>query len=148
MADFTRSWVYPTPLIGGSWHPRPELGYFPSGASLGDNRQGDLRAADLTSQHIERYILRRQREEASNASINRELQVLKRALAWHFSAIPQIARAPYIGLLPENNLRKGFPDDTPYLKLRNELPDYCSDVSRYRSPGLSWLTAITLHLKA
>lgn len=85
----------------------------------------DLRAADLTSQHIERYVLGRQREEASNASINRELQVLKRALALALQCDPpKIARAPYIRLLPENNVRKGFLDDAPYLKLRNELPDY------------------------
>lgn len=85
----------------------------------------DVRAADLMSHHIERYVLRRQDEEASNASINRELQVLKRALALALECgPPKIARAPYIRLLPENNVRRGFLDDGPCLKLRTELPDY------------------------
>ena len=84
-----------------------------------------LRAADLASSHIEQYILRRQREEATNATINRELQVLKRALvlATHRDP-PKVARVAYVRLLPENNVRKGFLDDGQYLKLRNELPDY------------------------
>jgi integrase len=84
-----------------------------------------IRAADFTSHHIERYILRRQREEASNATINRELQVLKRAMSLALQRDPpKIARAPYIRLLPEHNVRKGFLDDRRYLKLRSELPDY------------------------
>ena len=88
-------------------------------------RLADLRAADLASSHIDQYILRRQREEASNATINRELQILKRALVLATRRDPpKVARVPYIRLLPENNVRKGFLDDGQYLKLRNELPDY------------------------
>ena len=85
----------------------------------------DVRAADLTSQDIQRYILRRRRENASNATVNRELQVLKRALALALRCDPpKITRAPYVQLLPENNVRTGFLDDAQYLKLRNELPEY------------------------
>jgi integrase len=84
-----------------------------------------VRAADLTSQHIERYISRRQREDASNATINRELQVLKRALTVAARCDPpKIARAPYIRLFPENNVPKGFLDDAQCLRLRNELPEH------------------------
>lgn len=84
-----------------------------------------VRAADLTSHHIERYISRRQREDAGNATINRELQVLKRALTLALRCDPpKIARALHIRLLPENNVRKGFLDDAEYLRLRNELPEY------------------------
>ncbi len=85
----------------------------------------NLRAADLTSRHIELYISRRQREEAGNATINRELQVLKRALTLALRCDPpKIARILHVRLLPENNVRKGFLDDGQYLKLRNELPEY------------------------
>lgn len=88
-----------------------------------------FRAADLTSQHIEHYIVCRQREEASNATINRELQALKRALTLALRCDPpKIARAPYIRLLPENNVRKGFLDDAQYPALRNELSDYLKPI--------------------
>ena len=84
-----------------------------------------VRAADLTSRHVDQYILGRKRDEASNATINRELQVLKRALILASRCDPpKIVRAPYVRLLPENNVRKGFLDDAQYLKLRNDLPDY------------------------
>lgn len=92
-------------------------------------RLAQLRAADLTSQHVEQYVLRRLREEASNATINRELQALKRALTLALRCDPpKIARAPYIHLLHENNVRKGFLDDKQYLELRNELPDYMKPI--------------------
>lgn len=84
-----------------------------------------MRAADLASSHIEEYVLCRQREGASNATINRELQVLKRAFVLATRRDPpKVARVPCIPLLPENNVRKGFLDDGQYLKLRNELPEY------------------------
>lgn len=84
-----------------------------------------VRAADLTSRHVDQYILGRHREEAGNATVNRELQVLKRALVLATRCDPpKIVRAPYVRLLPENNIRKGFLDDAQYLRLRNELPNY------------------------
>ncbi|MGH9395676.1 MAG: tyrosine-type recombinase/integrase [Terriglobia bacterium] len=88
-----------------------------------------IRVADLTSQHIRHYIARRQRDEASNATINRELQVLKRALTLALRCDPpKIARALYIQLLPEDNVRRGFLDDAQYLILRGELPEYLKPI--------------------
>lgn len=84
-----------------------------------------LPAADFTSRHADLYILARRQKGASNATINRELQVLKRTLVLATRCDPpKIVRIPYIRLLPENNVRRGFLDDAQYLKLRNELPDY------------------------
>jgi len=84
-----------------------------------------VRAADFTSRHVDQCILARKRNEASNSTINRELQVLKRALVLATRCDPpKIVRMPYVRLLPENNVRRGFLDDAQYLRLRNELPDY------------------------
>lgn len=88
-----------------------------------------IRAADLSTQHIHRYLDERQRRAACNTTINRELQVLKRALALALECDPpKIARAPHIRLLPENNVRTGFLDDKQYIKLRDELPDYLKPI--------------------
>jgi site-specific recombinase XerD len=40
---------------------------------------GHLRVATITTADINRYIARRQEEQAANATINRELSALKRA---------------------------------------------------------------------
>ena len=85
----------------------------------------ELRVADLTTLHVRGYITQRIREEAQNATINRELQILKRALTLGAECDPpKVLRVPHIALLPERNVRTGFLDDAQYLRLRNELPDY------------------------
>lgn len=90
---------------------------------------GEIRAADFNTEHIRRYIAERQKQGACNTTINRELQVVKRALALALECDPpKITRAPYIRLLPENNVRTGFLDDKQYLKLREELPQYLKPI--------------------
>lgn len=90
---------------------------------------GGIRAADFGTEHIRRYIGNRQKHHASNATINRELQVVKRALSLARQCDPpKIVRAPYIRLLPENNVRIGFIDDKQYINLRDELPEYLKPI--------------------
>jgi integrase len=86
---------------------------------------GRTRAADFNTEHVRGYIRERQKQQASNTTINRELQVVKRALSLALQCDPpKIARAPHIRLLPEDNVRTGFIDDKQYINLRDELPDY------------------------
>ena len=68
---------------------------------------GPLRAARLTSADVTRYKTQRQGEGVANATINRELAALKRALSLALKA-ERIQRAPYIEMLQEDNVRKGF----------------------------------------
>ena len=85
---------------------------------------GDVRAAELGTAHIKRYITQRRRDKASNATINRELAILKRA--FHLavqSDPPRAARSPHIPMLEENNVRKGFLEYDTYVRLRDELPE-------------------------
>jgi integrase len=85
---------------------------------------GEIRAADFGTSEIRRYIAQRRREEASNASINRELAILKRAFHLAFeSDPPRVNRIPHFPMLEENNVRKGFLEHEAYTKLRDALPD-------------------------
>jgi len=61
---------------------------------------------------------------ASNATINRELAIVKRA--FHLGAQsdpPSVLRVPHIPTLEENNVRTGFLEHDAYLRLRGELPE-------------------------
>ncbi len=84
-----------------------------------------LRVVEITSERVRAYTIKRQQEGASNGSINRELAALKRMfnLAAEMTP-PKVARAPYIPMLKESNVRKGFFEHGDYLALRRELPSY------------------------
>jgi integrase len=85
---------------------------------------GDIRAANFTTAHIRKYIADRQRSKASNASINRELSIIKRVFRLAFrSDPPKVARIPFVPMLRENNVRKGFLEHDHYLQLRDALPE-------------------------
>jgi integrase len=65
----------------------------------------------------------------SNATINRELALLKHAfyLGWRHTP-RKVANVPYIPLLNEDNVRKGFFEHEQFLALRRALPDYMRPV--------------------
>ena len=68
---------------------------------------GHIKAHELGTDVIKRYVARRQEEKASNASINREMAALKRMFNLGIQA-EKIYRKPYVPMLAENNVRKGF----------------------------------------
>jgi integrase len=62
---------------------------------------------------------------AANATINRELSALKRILNLGAQQTPpKVDRVPYIPLLEENNIRKGFFEHGDFLALRAALPSH------------------------
>lgn len=84
-----------------------------------------LRGKQIDTPKIKQYIERRLREEAAHASINRELSALKRAFNLGARCTPaKVDRVPYIPMLRENNVRKGFLEHGEFLALRDALPDY------------------------
>lgn len=79
---------------------------------------GVLRAIEVTSELIARYVDARQRQGAKNATINRELAALKRMFRLGHQATPaKVQRMPAFPHLSENNVRKGFLDDAQYRTL-------------------------------
>lgn len=84
-----------------------------------------MRAPEITTSSIKKYIEKRLDQGLSNASINRELSAIKRAFNLGVRCTPpKVAGVPYIPMLAENNVRKGFIEHMDYLALREKLPDH------------------------
>ncbi len=82
------------------------------------------RAADVTTDHVRRYICHRQQEGAENATINRELAVIKRSFNLARECTPPKVRiVPYIPMLKESNIRRGFLESDQYIHLAAECTD-------------------------
>jgi len=82
---------------------------------------GGRRAASVTTADVRRFIEARQKVQASNGEINRELAALKRAysLAIHGGTL---LTKPYIPMLEEDNVREGFFERDQFELVRNHLP--------------------------
>ena len=80
-----------------------------------------MRAAQITSETIARYVDKRTEEGAEPATVNRELSLLKRALKLGAEATPPKVRfLPAIKMLKESNVRTGFLEDADYDRLAAE----------------------------
>jgi integrase len=99
---------------------------------------GRRRMAAITMADVRRYVARRQGEGARNATINRELAVLKRAftLAIAEGLLPSRPRIP---LLREDNVRRGFFEAREFEAVRSRLPSDLADfVSFLHVTGWRW----------
>ena len=96
------------------------------------------RMAAITTADVRRYVARRQREGAKNATINRELSVLKRAFTLAIAAGTLPSR-PHIALLREDNVRRGFFEADEFQSVRRRLPPDLADfVSFLHITGWRW----------
>jgi len=83
------------------------------------------RVTEITTPRIRKYIEARLEYGAENGTINRELAALKRMLNIGAQQTPpRVDRVPFIPMLKENNVRKGFFEHGDFLALRNALPEY------------------------
>ena len=109
---------------------------------------GGMKATEITTDKVKTYIEKRMEDEMSNASINRELAALKRM--FHLGAQctpPKVNLIPYIPMLKESNVRKGFFEYGEFLALRDALPEdlkpiiifaYHSGWRKAEILGLTW----------
>src|SRR5712692_9090002 len=91
---------------------------------------GDWRALEINFRAIEAYVTTRREDEKSNATINRELELLRRALrlAHDRQLLPSI---PKVRVLPENNTRQGFFERPDLEAVVAALPGYLQDFTRF-----------------
>jgi integrase len=79
---------------------------------------GQLRAVDVTTDLINRYIEKRRESGTQNGTINRDLAALKRAFYLGYRSSPRkVYQVPVFPRLKENAPRKGFVRDAQYKTL-------------------------------
>jgi integrase len=118
------------------------------GSSL-RNAFGDRKVSSLTTGQVEQYVLARRAEGKKNATINREVELLGRALRLALKS-RRILRAPEMPQkLPEKNARQGFMEPDQHARIleaaaevppMNELARfaYATGWRRGEILGLTW----------
>ena len=85
---------------------------------------GHIRANAFHTERVNHYIEFRHNEGKKNATINRELALLRRAFRLGYRQHPQLVfHLPVIKALPENNVRHGFLEADKYHLILNALSD-------------------------
>lgn len=82
---------------------------------------GNRRMVSITTADVRTYTAQRQTEGAANASINRELAILKRMFTLATQA-GKLVHRPYIPMLREDNVRTGYFEREQFLAVRDKLP--------------------------
>lgn len=79
---------------------------------------GQMRAVDVTTEAVAKYIDARKAKGAENSTINRELAALKRMFSLAYRSTPRkIYQVPVFTRLRENAPRKGFVEEKQYRQL-------------------------------
>lgn len=85
---------------------------------------GGMKAADLTSKAVEKYIEARHKEGGSNGTINREFTILRRSLNLGRHSTPaKVVNPIKIPRLKEAKPRQGFFEHDQYRAMIRELPE-------------------------
>jgi integrase len=82
---------------------------------------GTMLASRLTTPSLSKYVADRLAEGAKNATINRELSLVRAAFYKGFKSTPPLVqRVPHFPILAEHNVRTGFLSDAQYDTLGTE----------------------------
>jgi integrase len=88
------------------------------------NLSGGMRATAVTTDSLNRYVAARQEAGATNATINRELSILRRGFTLGEEATPpKVLKAPRFPRLKESAPRRGFLEDAQYDALTRAYPE-------------------------
>lgn len=80
-----------------------------------------MRAANVTTDAVEKYKHQRRKEGAALATINRELATLRRAFNYGKRCTPpKVFSVPYIQMFRENNARQGFVEEAEFARMTAE----------------------------
>src|ERR1039458_1373126 len=86
---------------------------------------GSLLASRFTPHQVRQYVELRRKNSAADATINREMAIVRRGFSLGLREDPPLVRrAPYITKLEEDNVRQGFIEQGQYLALRELMPDH------------------------
>lgn len=91
---------------------------------------GGRRMATITTSDVLDYTAKRQEAGASNAEINRELSILKRAFSLEIKA-GRFLQKPHIPMLAEDNTRTGFFEREQFESVRRHLPGPLQGVATF-----------------
>ena len=83
---------------------------------------GGHRMASITTADVRSYTACRQEAGAANATVNRELAVLKRAFRLAVQG-GKLLHQPHIPMLHEDNVRTGFFEREEFEDVRDKLPE-------------------------
>jgi integrase len=92
-----------------------------------DPALGALKASAINAATISQYIERRLEAKASNGEINRELAAIKRAYSLGRKT-GLVIMAPYIEMLPEENIRTGFFNEEHFRAVLRHSSELLKDV--------------------
>jgi integrase len=93
-------------------------------------RWGSVKAKHFTASQVQMHIQERRSAEIAPATVNRELAILRRAFTLARES-GQVATAPKIKALPENNARQGFFSDAEFSRLRGHLPQWMRTLATF-----------------
>jgi len=86
---------------------------------------GGMLVKGITSERLQNYVSKRLDEEAAPATINRELDCLRRMMVVGFQHTPpKVGRLPHFPRLTEQNVREGFLEHDEFLAIRGAAPDH------------------------
>jgi integrase len=91
---------------------------------------GGCRMTAITTDLIREYIISRQTEHAKNATINRELAIIKRAFHVAIGA-SKLMMCPAIPMLDEHNVRSGFFEPEQFAAVYARLPEDLQPVMQF-----------------
>ena len=86
---------------------------------------GGRKAVSITTSEINKYIAHRQQGQdgASNATVNREVELLKRGYSLALQGGTLLTK-PHCPMLKENNVRTGFFEREQFESVRKHLPEH------------------------
>jgi integrase len=84
---------------------------------------GDFIASTLEVEDVDCYIRKRQTQKKANATINRELQLLRQS----FKIFNKLGYGPLFEMLPEDNAREGFFEKHEFLVVVQNMPEDLQD---------------------